>query len=128
MTLTYNEIVNLAVEINGDGKEFKGLLKQKLSLKAKALIHRLNNIVKDELKIFDELKMEVFKKHGEEKDGSIVVIPENIEAFQKDFAELTSIEKPIDISSVWTKPLTIDDIDVETEEFYPTILKILEHE
>lgn len=126
MNLTYNDIVNLLVEINGDGKEFKGLLKQKLALKAKASIHRLNKVVQDEVKIFDELKQEIFKKYGEEKDGGIIIEKENIDAAQKEYDELLSIEKPIEIGNLWTTKLSIEDIDVETEEFYPTFLKLIE--
>lgn len=129
MTLNYNEIVNLLVEINGDGKEFKGLLNQKLSLKAKALIHRLNKIVQDEVKIFDDLKLELFKKYGEEKDGNIQVNKENMDEFTKDFNELVAVEKPINLDTIWTTKLTIDDFDkMETDEFYPVFLKIIEDE
>ena len=127
MTLNYNEIVNLMVEINGDGKEFQGILRQKLSLKAKALIHRLNKIVQDEVKIFDDLKLELFKKYGEEKDRQIQVSPENLPDFQKEFNELLQVEKPINVDTIWTTKLTIEDFDkLETEEFYPTFLKIIE--
>lgn len=129
MTLNYNEIVNLLVEINGDGKEFKGLLNQKLSLKAKALIHRLNKIVQDEVKIFDDLKLELFKKYGEEKDGNIQVTKDNMDEFTKDFNELVAVEKPINLDTIWTTKLTIDDFDkMETDEFYPVFLKIIEDE
>lgn len=129
MTLTYNEIASLLVEINGDGKDFKGLLKQKLSLKAKALIHRLNKIVQDEVKIFDELRLEVFKKHGDEAEGNVTIAPENIAAFQADFNELLAVEKPIDLSTIWTTKLSLDDVgSLETDEFYPVFLKIIEDE
>ena len=129
MTLNYNEIVNLLVEINGDRKKFKGILAQKLSLKAKALIHRLNKIVQDEVKIFDELKLELFKKYGEEKEGQIEVSKENLPDFQKEFNELLAVEKPINVDTIWTTKLTIDDFDkMETDEFYPVFLKIIEDE
>ena len=129
MTLNYNEIVNLLVEINGDGKEFKGILAQKLSLKAKALIHRLNKIVQDEVKIFDDLKLELFKKYGEEKEGQIEISKENLPDFQKEFNELLAVEKPINVDTIWTTKLTIDDFDkMETDEFYPVFLKIIEDE
>jgi hypothetical protein len=117
MTLTYNEIASLLVEINGDGKDFKGLLKQKLSLKAKALIHRLNKIVQDEVKIFDELRLEVFKKHGDEAEGNVTIAPE------------LAVEKPIDLSTIWTTKLNLDDVgSIETDEFYPVFLKLIEDE
>lgn len=127
MTLTYNEIANLLVEINGDNATFKGLLKQKLSMKVKVLIHRLNKIVQDEVKIFDELRAELFKKYGNEEDGNIVVPPANIDEFRKEFNELLSIEKTVELSTVWTTKPTIDDIsELETDEFYPVFIKLLD--
>jgi hypothetical protein len=127
MKLTYNEIANLAVEINGNGRELKGILKQKVSMKVKVQIHRLNQIVQDELKIFEELRKELFMRHGEEKDGSITIPPEKIKDFQPEFEELLSIEKEINATTLWTTPLKIDDIEaMETEEFYPTIIKVIE--
>jgi hypothetical protein len=127
MKLTYNEIANLAVEINGNGRELKGILKQKVSMKVKVQIHRLNQVVQDELKIFEELRKELFTKHGEEKDGSITIPPDKIKDFQPEFEELLSIEKEINATTLWTTPLKIDDIEaMETEEFYPTIIKVIE--
>ena len=92
MKLTYNEIANLAVEINGNGRELKGILKQKVSMKVKVQIHRLNQVVQDELKIFEELRKELFTKHGEEKDGSITIPPDKIKDFQPEFEELLSFD------------------------------------
>ena len=127
MKLTYNEINNLALEINGNGRDFKGILKQKVSMKVKVQIHRLNQVVQDELKIFEELRKELFTKFGEEKEGTITIPPEKIKEFQPEFEELLSIEKEINATTLWTTPLKIDDIEsMETEEFYPTIIKVIE--
>jgi uncharacterized HAD superfamily protein len=127
MKLTYNEIANLAVEINGNGRDFKGILKQKVSMKVKVQIHRLNQIVQDELKIFEELRKELFQKFGEEKNGTITIPPDKISDFQPEFEELLSMEKEINATTLWTTPLKIDDIEaMETEEFYPTIIKVIE--
>lgn len=127
MKLTYNEIANLAVEINGNGRELKGILKQKVSMKVKVQIHRLNQVVQDELKIFEELRKELFMRHGEEKDGSITIPPEKIKDFQPQFEELLSMENEINATTLWSTPLKIDDIEaMETEEFYPTIIKVIE--
>lgn len=127
MKLTYNEISNLAVEINGNGRDFKGILKQKVSMKVKVQIHRLNQVVQDELKIFEELRKELFQKFGEEKNGTITIPPDKISNFQPEFEELLSIEKEINATTLWTTPLKIDDIEaMETEEFYPTIIKVIE--
>ena len=127
MKLTYNEIANLAVEINGNGRDFKGILKQKVSMKVKVQIHRLNQVVQDELKIFEELRKELFQKFGEEKNGTITIPPDKIPDFQPDFDELLSMEKEINANTLWTTPLKIDDIEaMETEEFYPTLIKLIE--
>ena len=127
MKLTYNEIANLAVEINGNGRDFKGILKQKVSMKVKVQIHRLNQVVQDELKIFEELRKELFQKFGEEKNGTITIPPDKIPDFQPDFEELLSMEKEINANTLWTTPLKIDDIEaMETEEFYPTLIKLIE--
>lgn len=127
MTLNLDEIVSLFVEINGDGKEFKGLLKQKLSMKVKLLIHRLNNSLKDEMKLYEDLRLELFKKYGEEKEGQILVAPEKINDFQNEHAELLSTEKQIDIATLWTSPLTINDFEqLETDEYYPVFYKLID--
>ena len=127
MKLTYNEIASLAVELNGNGREFKGLLKQKLTMKVKVMLHRLNGVVQDEMKIFEELRKELFQKWGEEKEGTITIAPDKIKDFQPEFEELLSIEKDVNLSSLWTTPLTLDDVEaLETDEFYPTFIKILE--
>ena len=127
MKLTYNEIAHLALEINGNGRDFKGILKQKVSMKVKVQIHRLNQVVQDELKIFEELRKELFTKFGEEKEGTITIPPDKIKDFQPEFEELLSIEKEINATTLWTTPLKIDDIEaMETEEFYPTIIKVIE--
>lgn len=130
MTLNLNEIVSLFVEINGDGKDYKGLLKQKLSMKVKLLIHRLNNAVKDEMKLYEDLRLELFKKYGDEqKDGQILVAPEKINDFQNEHSELLATEKQIDIATLWTTPLTINDFDqLETDEYYPTFYKLIDNE
>lgn len=128
MTLNLNEIVSLFVEINGDGKGFKGLLKQKISMKVKLLIHRLNNSLKDEMKVYEELRLELFKKYGEEqKNGSILVHTENLKDFDKEHNDLLATEKQIDINNLWTTKLTIDDFEqLETDEYYPTFYKLID--
>jgi hypothetical protein len=131
ITLTLSEVVSLFIELNGDGKAFKGLLKQKMGMKQKALLHRLEKVVREEVQTYDNLKKELFEKHGDKpaKDGSITVPPENIEVFKKELDELMGTEKPIELSTLWTTPLTLTDLEsVETDEYYPTIFKILEHE
>jgi hypothetical protein len=131
ITLTLSEVVSLFIELNGDGKAFKGLLKQKMGMKQKALLHRLEKVVREEMQTYESLRKELFEKHGNEPDktGSITVPPENIEAFKKELDELMATEKPLNISTLWTTPLTLTDLEsVETDEYYPTVFKILEHE
>ena len=61
------------------------------------------------------------------KEGTITIPPDKIKDFQPEFEELLSIEKDVQLTSLWTTPLTLDDVEaLETDEFYPTFIKILE--
>lgn len=59
-------------------------------------IQKLNN----EFLIFDELKKKLFEKYGENKDNQIIIKPENIESFQKDFNELLKSEIEVEIHKI----------------------------
>lgn len=126
MKLTYKQVAELAAELNGDGKETKGLLKQLMSWKAKAQLNRLNDAVMDELKIFDNLRKELFQKWGDEKDGAITIPPDKIADFQPEFEELLLIEKDFHLDTLWSTPLTVKDFEkLETAEYYPICYKLI---
>ena len=133
MNLKLHEVINLYYELNGmtkpDGEvASQGLLKQKMSLKVKVYLQRLNNVVAEDIKIYEEARKELFKKHGkEEENGNISIDPENIMAFNKDHNELLEAEKTIEVGPLWGSDFTLDSLSsIETEEFYPLVFKLID--
>ena len=132
MNLKLHEVINLFYELNGVTKEdgqvvTQGLLKQKMSLKVKVYLQRLNNAVAEDIKLYEEARKELFSKYGTEENGVISVSGENIEAFNKDHNDLLQAEKTIDVASLWGADLTLDSISsIETEEVYPLVFKLID--
>lgn len=130
MNLTLKEIIDLSYELNGfgyqtkDGKFIqvtKGLIKQKMSMKLKLYLQRLNKIVQDEIKTFEELRKELVEKY-EVKEGE-EVNPE----LEKEYAELMKAEKEIDVQNLWNGDVTIDNLStIETDENYLIFLKLID--
>lgn len=136
MKLKLHEIVALHYELNGitkqnaDGSQemiSSGLLKQKASLKVKVYLQRLNKLVADEVKLYEEHRTDLFKKYGEEKDGQITLQKENIADFNKEHEDLLTAEKDVDVKMLWSTDLTVDNIaSIETDEVYPIFLKLID--
>lgn len=133
MNLKLHEVINLFYELNGvtkpDGEVVaQGLLKQKMSLKMKVYLQRLNNAIGEDIKIYEEARKELFKKYGEEGEGgNISVSGDNIAAFNKEQAELLEADKAIDVATLWGADLTLDSLSsIETEEFYPLVFKLVD--
>jgi hypothetical protein len=132
MNLKLHEVINLFYELNGvtkqDGEVVnQGLLKQKMSLKVKVYLQRLNNAIGEDIKIYEEARKELFKKHGTEEDGNISIPGDNIAAFNKDHADLLEADKAIDVATLWGADLTLDSLSsIETEEFYPLVFKLVD--
>lgn len=136
MKLKLHEIVGLYYELNGitkqkaDGSQeviSNGLLKQKASLKVKVYLQRLNKIASDEFKLYEDSKLELFKKYGEEKDGAIQLKAENFADFNKEHEELLTAEKDVDVKMIWSTDLTVDNLaTIETDETYPIFLKLID--
>ena len=132
MNLKLHEVINLYYELNGvtkpDGEVVsQGLLKQKMSLKVKVYLQRLNNAIGEDIKIYEEARKELFKKHGTEEDGNISIPGDNIAAFNKDHADLLEADKAIDVATLWGADLTLDSLSsIETEEFYPLVFKLVD--
>lgn len=135
MKLTLNEIVQLDFELNGmsyfkDGVQTpvtQGLLKQKTSMKNKLYFQRLNKIVREEVKLFDDAKKELFEKLGEQKDNELVIPTDKLDEFNKEYNGLLSAEKDIDVSTLWSSSLTPEDLSsIETEENYPIFLSLID--
>lgn len=132
MNLKLHEVINLYYELNGvtkpDGEVVsQGLLKQKMSLKVKVYLHRLNNTIGEDIKIYEEARKELFKKHGTEENGNISIANDKIADFNKDHSELLEADKTIDVATLWGADLTLDSFSsIETEEFYPLVFKLVD--
>ena len=136
MNLQLHEIINLNYELNGVSRQAedgtteqlsKGLLNQKTSLKVKVYLQRLNKIVAEEVKLYDDAKKELFQKYGTEEDGRISINPDALESFNKDHVDLLTASKKIDVEMLWSTDLTIDNLSsIETEEVYPVFLKLVD--
>jgi len=135
MTLKLHEVINLYYELNGVTKQTKegsevvslGILKQKMSLKSKVYLQRLNKVVSDEVKLYEDAKKELFEKYGKQ-DGEAMFIPsESIEPFNQEHLDLLTAEKSIDISTLWGSDLTLEALEsIETDEFYPQLFDLID--
>lgn len=126
MKLTLGEIVVLFEELNGrllnreTGERSKGVLSHKLSIRAKYLLNtELNKAVADELKSYEEARLEIFKELGKQEGESYVVAPENQEELIKKIQELESIEKNIEVPKLDVAEL----FNIETDDYFPVLLE-----
>jgi len=135
MNLKLHEVIALYYELNGVTKQgettevlSQGMLKQKMSLKTKVYLQRLNKVVSEELKLYEDAKNELFKKYGEEKDGMIEVPKEKIADFNKEHLDLLTAEKEISVSELWGADLKLEHLEsVETDEYYPALLSLIDN-
>jgi hypothetical protein len=135
MNLKLHEVIALYYELNGvtkTGKETEvlsqGMLKQKMSLKTKVYLQRLNKVVSEELKLYEEAKNELFKKYGEEKEGMIEIPSDKVADFNKEHLELLTAEKEINVSELWGADLKLEHLEsVETDEYYPALFSLIDN-
>jgi hypothetical protein len=120
MKLTLGQITKLFNELNGGTQENpKGILGQKLSIRAKYILqNELNKKVTEEVKNFEEARLEFFKELGELKDDMYQVTPENQPELIKRINELESVEKNIPVPGINVGEL----YNIETEEYWPVLL------
>ena len=134
MNLKLHEVIALYYELNGvtkQGKETEvlsqGMLKQKTSLKTKVYLQRLNKVVSEEVKLYEEAKQELFKKYGDEKEGMIEIPSDKIADFNKELQDLLTAEKEINVSELWGADLKIEHLEnVETDEYYPALFTLID--
>lgn len=136
MKLKLHEIIGLHYELNGITKQNKdgstdvisnGLLKQKASLKLKVYLQRLNKVVAEEVELYEDSKLELFKKFGDEENGQITLKKDFIESFNREHEDLLTAEKEIEVKNLWSTDLNIDTIAaIETDETYPIFLKLID--
>ena len=123
MELNLNEVTNLWHELNGysvteEGKKkvlLKGFLQQKMSMKVKLYVNRLG-----------KSRQELFDKYakGEKKE----ITGDDVKLFQADINELMSAKKKIDVTTLWSSDLTINDLAaIETEENYPIFYRLVDN-
>ena len=134
MELNLNEVTNLWHELNGysvteEGKKkvlLKGFLQQKMSMKVKLYVNRLGKVVNEEVETLDKSRQEVFDKYakGEKKE----ITGDDIKLFNADIIELMSAKKKIDVTTLWSSDLTINDLAaIETEENYPIFYRLVDN-
>lgn len=135
MNLKLHEVIALYYELNGVTRQgettevlSQGMLKQKMSLKTKVYLQRLNKVVSEELKLYEDAKMELWKKYGDEKEGNIEIPSEKIADFNKELNELLTAEKEINVSELWGADLKLEHLEsIETDEYYPALLALIDN-
>lgn len=135
MNLKLHEVLSLYYELNGVTKQgqetevlTQGMLKQKMSLKTKVYLQRLNKVVSEEVKLYEEAKQELWKKWGDEKDGMIEIPAEKVADFNKELQDLLTAEKEINVSELWGADLKLEHLEsVETDEFYPALFTLIDN-
>jgi hypothetical protein len=128
MKLTLGEIVVLFDELNGrlinreTGERTKGILSHKLSIRAKYLLNtELNKKIAEEVKSYEEARLEIFKELGTQEGESYVVSPENQSELMKRIMELESIEKTVPVPKLNVGEL----FNIETDDYFPILLEKL---
>lgn len=135
MNLKLHEVLSLYYELNGVTKQgqetevlTQGMLKQKMSLKTKVYLQRLNKVVSEELKLYEEAKQELWKKWGNEKDGMIEIPSDKVADFNKELQDLLTAKKEINVSELWGADLKLEHLEsVETDEFYPALFTLIDN-
>lgn len=135
MNLKLHEVLSLYYELNGVTKQgqetevlTQGMLKQKMSLKTKVYLQRLNKVVSEEVKLYEEAKQELWKKWGDEKDGMIEIPAEKVSDFNKELQDLLTAEKEINVSELWGADLKLEHLEsIETDEFYPALFTLIDN-
>lgn len=134
MELNLNEVTNLWYELNGysvteDGKKnilLKGFLQQKMSMKVKLYVNRLGKVINEEVETLKKSRQELFNKYakGEKKE----ITGDDVNLFNAEIIELMSAKKDINVTSLWSSDLTINDLaSIETEENYPIFYRLVDN-
>ena len=127
MKLTLGEIAVLFEELNGrmnreTGERTKGILSHKLSIRAKYILNNeLNKKLSEEIKQYEEARLEIFKELGTQEGENISVSPEDQPELIKRIQELESIEKNIDVPKLNVEEL----FSIETDDYFPILLEKL---
>lgn len=134
MEFNLKEVKSLWHELNGyattkEGKKeilMKGLLNQKMSMKLKLYVSRLNKILNEEVESLDKSSQELFDKYakGEKKE----ITGDDIKLFSDEIEALMNAKKEIDVINLWSSDLTINDLSgIETDENYPIFYRLVDN-
>ena len=125
MKLTLGELVQLSDELNGrvinqqTGERSKGVLSHKLSIRAKHILSNdLNKKIAEDVKGFEESRLELFKELGEQEGDMWIVKPEKQDELFAKIKELESIEKNVEVPKINAGEL----YNIETEDYFPILL------
>ena len=128
MKFTLGEVIVLFEELNGriinreTGERTKGILSHKLSIRAKYILNNeLNKKLSEEMKHYEEARLEIFKELGTQEGENISVSPEDQPELIKRIQELESIEKNIDVPKLNVEEL----FSIETDDYFPILLEKL---
>ena len=128
MKFTLGEVIVLFEELNGrminreTGERTKGILSHKLSIRAKYILNNeLNKKLSEEVKHYEEARLEIFKELGKQDGENIAVSPEDRPELIKRIQELESIEKDIDVPKLNVEEL----FSIETDDYFPILLEKL---
>ena len=128
MKLTLGEVIVLFEELNGriinakTGERSKGILSHKLSIRAKYILNNeLNKKLSEEVKHYEEARLEIFKELGKQDGENISVSEEDRPELFKRIQELESIEKDIDVPKLNVEEL----FSIETDDYFPILLEKL---
>lgn len=128
MKFTLGEVIVLFEELNGrminreTGERTKGILSHKLSIRAKYILNNeLNKKLSEEVKHYEEARLEIFKELGKQDGENIAVSPEDRPELIKRIQELESIEKDIDVPKLIVEEL----FSIETDDYFPILLEKL---
>jgi hypothetical protein len=128
MKFTLGEITVLFEELNGriisreTGERTKGILSHKLSIRAKYILNNeLNKKLSEEVKHYEEARLEIFKELGKQEGENFLVSPEDRPELIKRIQELESIEKDIDVPKLNVEEL----FSIETDDYFPILLEKL---
>lgn len=71
------------------------LIAQSIPIKSAFAVAKLSNDAAKAIKDFEDARIAIFKRLGEEKDGKVEIKPENREEFFKSLGELLELEQDL---------------------------------
>lgn len=105
---------------NGESAFFKALdelLTTKQPVKTAYALVKISKELNEKFKSFMEVRMQLFKKYGEEKEnGDVIVSAEKMPEFSKEYADLMAIEEEYTFEKVKVADCNISAYNVMTLE------------